>query len=495
MLHLIFKSFFVLLASLTIAWSQNKNPTFQSQDDSTLTIKKIYIENFSDNVNQIYAPKAQERISNFILQDQQWEIIPDPKQADATLASRLTKNPKSYTLRMTFTIGDKKPILIQDTKEIENIFETEKILSHYELMFQNLKHQIPYHGMLLSRASNKVTLNIGSKHGLKSNQDVIAIHIVKANLHPKLNTLISTDKIVLGKIKIDKVDDFLSFGTISFERDPNILQKGTKLEFSAVDIASTPTPSETLNNPIISGNEGKQEWVPKPAPQFGRFSITGGLLQYTQNIGFVSENKTVSQWLTPTIKGFAELWLDPSFHIELFTRQSSFKLSNPLGDSTPGSLNINLSQYQIKAKFNFELDSTPRSPQFQLALGIGSFQALPDTSTPISLSSLTYGGTLIGFKGQFPISDESPIDLGIYFNYFFSKTLKDSASATPSGIQINDFGMILRYMKSLNLAYVFELSFESYGSDFDILTGQRTTPVSSISHRIMGTLAGVEYSF
>ena len=96
---------------------------------------------------------------------------------------------------------------------------------------------------------------------------------------------------------------------------------------------------------------------------------------------------------------------------------------------------------------------------------------------------------------MFSVSDENPIDLGLYFNYFITKTLSDSANADSSGVQINDFGAILRYNKSLNLAYIFELSFEAYGSDFVTTTGSRSDPASNASHRLTTTLAGIEYSF
>lgn len=470
-----------------------KTPAYINNEDSALKIKTVYLEPFSDNVNLIYAAKAEIKIKDIIENDHQWDVIASKKEADLTIESRLTKNPKSYTLKIGLIF--KSGIVIQDSKEIDNIFETEKILGHYETLFNNLRTRVPYQGVILSRTQDQVTLNLGSAHGVVRNQEVLAVHIAKLNLHPKTQAYISSEKVIIGKILLNKVDEFLSFGTIQFEREPQLIKKETKLEFSRLD---KPNLATTSDSPIQTGMQEtpKGEWVPRPAPQYGKLAITGGLVQYTQNISFqTAGNKSVSQWLTPTIKASAELWLNPEFHLELFIRQSTFKMNNPLPGSEPSSPNISLSQYQIKAKYNYALDSTPRSPQFQAALGIGSFQSLTDSTSPTSLSSLSYGGTLLGFKGIFSVSDVSPVDLGLYFNYFISRTLKDSASATPSGIQINDFGLILRYMKSLNLAYIFELSFESYGSDFNMLTGTRPDPTDSISHRLTTTLAGIEYSF
>ncbi len=472
-----------------------KTPAYKNEEDAVFKIKSAFIEPFSDNVNLIYATKAEAKIKSLIETDNQWELAKNKKEADVVVESRLTKNPKSYTLKMILNF--RNSISIQDSKEIENIFETEKILGHYEALFYALKSRIPYQGVVLSRNQDQVTINLGAAHGVVANQEVLAIHIAKLNLHPKTKAYLSSEKIVIGKIVLTKVDDYLSFGTILFEREPQILNKGTKIEFSKLDkpsLGSNPRPTEdTIAGPSDSP---KGEWVPRPPPQYGQISIMGGLIQYTQNINFLGAGgKTISQWLTPTIKASAELWLSPEFHLEFFIRQTSFKVSNPIEGSEPGNLNMSLSQYQIKGKYNYELDGSPRSPKFQVGLGIGSFQALADSSSPLSISNLSYGGLLLGFKGMFSVSDENPIDLGLYFNYFITKTLSDSAGADSSGVQINDFGAILRYNKSLNLAYVFELSFEAYGSDFVTTTGSRADPASNASHRLTTTLAGIEYSF
>lgn len=472
-----------------------KTPAYKNEEDSIFKIKSVYLEPFTDNVNQIYATKAEAKIKGIIENLNQWDVITNKKEADLILEARLTKNPKSYTLKMNFLF--KNAVNIQDTKEIDNIFETEKILGHYETVFYNLKSRIPYQGIILSRTQDQVTVNLGSTHGVSTNQEVLAIHIAKLNLHPKTQAYISSEKVIIGKILLTKVDDYLSFGTILFEREPQILKKETKIEYSRLDKPTIAT------NPALPGDESKEiqdlpkgEWIPKPAPKYGKFGISGGIVQYTQNVNFLSAgNKSISQWFTPTIKATAELWLSPEFHLELFIRQSSFKASNPIAGSEPGSLNMSLSQYQVKGKYNYELDSSPRSPQFQAAFGIGSFQALADKSTPLSITNQSYGGMLLGFKGTFSVSEESPIDLGLYFNYFLTKTLNDTSESGTSGVQISDFGLVVRYMKSLNLSYVFELSFESYSSDLDALSGVRPDPANSVSNKLMTTLAGIEYSF
>lgn len=471
----------------------SKTPAYKNDEDATFKVKTVFLEPFSDNVNLIYASKAEAKIKSIIENENQWDLVTNKKEADLVIDSRLTKNPKSYTLKMNLLF--KNAVNIQDSKEIDNIFETEKILGYYENLFFNLKSRIPYQGVILSRAQDQVTINLGAAHGVVKDQEVVAIHLAKLNLHPKTKAYISSEKIILGKIQLTKVDDYLSFGTILFEREPQLIKKETKIEFSKLDRPNIAQPRTIDINPDVIETP-KGEWIPRPAPQYGKVAISGGLVQYTQNINFqTAGTKTVSQWLTPTIKAAAELWLNPDFHLELFIRQTSFKVSNPLSGSEPGSLNMSLSQYQIKAKYNYELENVPRSPQFQVALGIGSFQSLADKSSPLGLSNMSYGGALVGFRGVFSVSEENPLDMGLYFNYFLSKTLKDTSDAATSGVQINDFGTFLRWNKSQNLAYVFELSFESYSSDFDTLTGSRTDPVSNASHRLTTTLAGIEYSF
>lgn len=477
---------------------KTQEKTYNSKDDVAVTIEKVFIEKFSDNMNSIYSEKAQEKITSLIESEHQWEIVTDPKLADIVVSSRLTKNPKSMAIKLSFTFTKNSDLMFSDAADLENVFETEKVLLTYENLYAALTKKIPYQGIILSRNQNQVTLNIGRNHGLVENQDVLAILIAKIKKHPKTGLYISAEKEVLGKITITKVDEFLSFGKILYERDDYAIQKNTKLEFSKLDIHLANENSEMKNrpdSPVVIGDSA-HEWVPSQSPQYGKVSITGGLIQYTQNLNFTTAgSKTVGQWLTPTIKASGELWINPEFHIELFLRQSSFKVSNPLDGSEPGSINTSLSQYQIKAKYNYELDSSYRAPQFQASIGMGQFQASVDTSTPVALSTHSFGGIMLGFNGQFPISEEVPVDLGLYFNYFLTKTLGDSASATPSGMQINDFGLMVHYLKSQRLSYVFELSFEYYASDFDTTTGTRADPINSASHRLMTTLAGIEYSF
>lgn len=476
----------------------SKEKVYTSKDDSLIQIDRIYIEKFSDNMNEIYSQRAQEKITALIEAEHQWDIVDNPKQADVIISSRLTKNPKNMVIKLAFDFSNKGNLAFNDTAELENVFETEKVLLAYENLYNSIRKKIPYHGIILSRSQNQVTLNIGRHHGLVENQDVLAVLITKIKSHPKNHLYISAEKEVLGKISITKVDDYLSFGKILYERDENSIQKNTKLEFSKLDIRlanENPDMKNRSDSPVVVGDT-PHEWVPSSAPQYGKVSITGGLIQYTQNLNFInSGSKTVGQWLTPTIKAAGELWINPEFHLELFLRQSSFRVSNPLDGSEPGTLNTSLSQYQIRAKYNYELDSSYRSPQFQASLGMGQFQASFDTSSPVSLSTHSFGGILLGFNGQFPVSEEVPVDLGLYFNYFLTKTLSDSASAEPSGIQVNDFGFKVRYIKSQRLSYLFEVSFEYYTSDFDATTGTRADPINNVSHKLMSTLAGLEYSF
>lgn len=482
----------------TVSVKHTKEKIYTSKDDSQVQIDNVYIEAFSDNMNEIYSSRAKEKITNLIESEHQWNLVDNPKAADVIVSSRLTKNPKNLVIKLTFDFSNKGNLILSDSVELENVFETEKILVAYENLYSAIRKKIPYHGIILSRSQNQVTLNIGRQHGLVENQDVLAILVTKIKTHPKTHLYISAEKEVLGKISITKVDDYLSFGKILYERDDNAIQKNTKLEFSKLDIRLANENSEMENRSdrsVVIGDT-PHEWVPSSAPQYGKVSITGGLVQYSQNLNFAfSGSKTVGQWLTPTIKAAGELWINPDFHLELFLRQSSFKVTNPVDGSEPGSLNASLSQYQIKAKYNYQLDSSYRSPQFQASIGMGQFQASFDTSNPLTLSTHSFGGILLGFNGQFPISEEVPVDLGMYFNYFLTKTLSDSASAEPSGVQINDFGVTARYIKSQRLSYLFEISFEYYSSDFDAATGLRSDPINNSSHKLMSTLAGIEYSF
>ena len=102
-------------------------------------------------------------------------------------------------------------------------------------MLKDVLKKIPYDALVLSRQGNLITVNLGKKDGIEKGKVLTVIQIIKEQRHPKFGILIKTDKEILGKIKLLKIDDNLSFGKIIVEKEKGAIQKHSKI--SGIDLA------------------------------------------------------------------------------------------------------------------------------------------------------------------------------------------------------------------------------------------------------------------
>ncbi|HWU44635.1 MAG TPA: hypothetical protein VN132_14385, partial [Bdellovibrio sp.] len=134
-------------------------------------------------------------------------------------------------------------------------------------------------------------------------------------------------------------------------------------------------------------------------------------------------------------------------------------------------------------------------PKIQLSAGYAVTDFKVDDSTPTAFTSMKYGGFLLGITGQFPISDEIPIDLGGKFDFYLNPRLSESASSGGSSSNsINAFSFFMDYRLKKRFKIRGELLFENYSSDFSG-TGSRTDSASSISHKMTTLMGGIQYLF
>jgi len=81
-----------------------------------------------------------------------------------------------------------------------------------ELVLKAIK-KIPYQGMVMSRTGNRVTVDMGDKTELRRiDSHDLPNYFCKTS--SQVHFIVGTDKEILGKIKIVKADDTLSFGII-----------------------------------------------------------------------------------------------------------------------------------------------------------------------------------------------------------------------------------------------------------------------------------------
>ncbi len=502
----------VLLFTTSLALAQtNSQNAFVNQVDQDLTVKSVTLAPVTDNVGGIYSRPLTESLKKVLNSDLQWSLLSFPENiksndvsqalkysgADSVLVAQLTKGTRGINGTLTLFSGKDALPLIQETLTDYKGFDVADVNAEFTKMFTQLKLKMPYKGMILSRRGQEVTLNLGSNYGLKSGMNVTVVQIVKLNRHPKLDFMVSSEKEVLGRVQLTKVDKNLSFGSVVMEREVGVVAVGGKV--LPEEFVKYQNPAVSPDGKILPGNaafgDSPKEWVPEPPPQFGKVSLLAGISSYEQNTDIIGANSvTAKNGFAPNIAVRGELWIDSNWFVGFGLRQSIFAVSNDLNSSSPSRLNMSLEQYSVNGGYNFLLSNDFFGPRMQINAGFVSTRFTVDNSNPISLVSMQYGGMLLGLAGQFPISDTMPLDLGANFNLWLNPSLDENSSSGSSSNSVNTFGFFIDYRMKQRLNIKTELNFEYYKSDFSG-TATRPNPATGTSHKLTTIMCGIEYMF
>ncbi|MGZ3771693.1 MAG: outer membrane beta-barrel protein, partial [Bdellovibrio sp.] len=443
-------------------------------------------------------------VNSEILDEKPEEVqkILSQAKSEAALSSKIIRGPKGISITLTLFVGREGKPLLQESLTDYKGFETADIRNQVRKLFENLKYRMPFRANILSRRGQQVTLNLGSYYGLKDNGHVSVVQIIKVNRHPKFKTLISTEKEVLGRVKLFKVEPYLSFGYIELEKEPGVITVGSKVMPDEFVKYSTPvtTPSgkiladvTTRPDKDVAFGENPEEWSPTMPPQFGKIQLLAGFSSYTQNASLSNESITGDAKLAPNIMVRGEMWLNPQWFVGLLLRQSVFSIDNTLTNSNPGKLNMAMAQYGVNLGYNFLLTNDFFGPKLQLGLGYQNTNFTVDDSNPTAFTTMKYGGLLFSLAGQFPISEEIPMEIGAKFDFFMNPSVSENkTSGSSSTNQINSFSFFGDYKLRPRFKVRGELILENYNSNF---TGTGARTASGVSHRMTTLMGGVEYLF
>ncbi|MBS1969175.1 MAG: hypothetical protein JSU04_02660 [Bdellovibrionales bacterium] len=514
---------FVVLFSLQTR--AQSNSAFVSAADQDLTIKTVTAVPFTDNIKGIYANPLYKKFQELLTNDKSWsyEALPDKTvtpldldenpnavkgflnsaKAQGLFSFRITKGPKGLNGKMYFFVGSSGMPLLQEELSDYQGFEIADLEKQVQRMYEKIKSRLPYRGMILSRRGQEVTINLGFKNGLKNNDEISVIQILKVNRHPKLKFMISTEKEILGKIKVYKTDEYLSFAYVTYEKEPGTVQPTAKLlpqEFiqyaePVVQNGQVIPGLENRKDRDLSYGDNPREWLPQQAPQYGRIAILAGLGNYSISTNLSSGSIDASTPMAPEIAVKGELWISSEWNILYNIRQSVFSVSNPLAGSTPGKLNMSLSSYGVMGAYNFLMSEDFFGPKIQLSAGYATYNSHSDQSTPLAFTNMNYGGLVFGLLGQFPLTTEVPMDLGAQFNMFMSPSMSEStASGDSSKSSINQFGFFGVYHLKSRFKIRGEINFEYYSSDFSG-AGSGTHTSTNTTQKMTSIMGGIEYLF
>jgi hypothetical protein len=511
----------VVFAFTVKTFAQN---AYVSPVDQDLAIKSIVLVPTTDNLGGIYAKPVEDEIRGQLNQDKQWSLVNYPKnleikselldenpaevqkllqtaKSDAAITSKIIRGPRGISMTMTLFVGREGLPLMQETLTDYKGFDTADIKTQASILFQNIKNRMPFRAVIMSRRGQQVTLNLGSNYGLKPDSRVSIVQIIKVNRHPKLKILVSTEKEVLGRVKLFKVEPYLSFGYIELEKDPGVITVGSKVMPDEFVKYATPitTPSGKILTDIttrpdkdVAFGDDPKEWAPEPAPQYGKIEVLAGFSSYSQNVKLktpTEQSISGSANLAPNLLIRGEMWINPEWYLGLTLRQSVFSINNSY--SSPGSLNTSMSQYSVQGGYNFLLSNDFFGPKIQLSGGYQDTNFKIDDSTPVAFTSNKYGGLMLSLGGSFPLGPEVPMELGGRFDLFMNPKMSESpGSGAGNKSTINSFSFYGTYRLRTKFAIKGELLFENFQSDYDG-GGDRST----VSHKMTTFMGGIQYLF
>lgn len=534
-------SVFLVLQVLSLkAYSQNAEQSSQyvSPTDESVSIKSISILPVTDNLEGIYSRPLEAELIKLVEKNHKWDYLESQfleipslvdleenpslvaklthkMPADALLACRITKNPNGVTLKLDLFLKSDHLLLAQEILKDYPRFEISELKEKLSELFTKLTTKIPYSGVVLSRNGNRVTINIGKADGITKDQVLSVVQIIKLNRHPKFHFLISSEKEILGKIKVLKVDDFLSFGAIITEKEKLAIQKGAKI--SGIDFVNYAAPDELegasqkqdnisdRQDSKLSFGKAPTEWVPIKPPMFGSIELKLGIGSYSESMNLT--NTTASQAvgnldgktsLFPSLGIAGELWFNPKWQMRAEIIQGVLSVTNPRTNSTPGTLNQSMGYYSLAFGYNFLLRNDFFGPKLRLDMGFMSYRMYVDSSTPEAFTTTNYTGFLAGVTGILPVDDQMQYYIGATLNLVLLPSLSEQPEAAGGSASnnVNNFSIFVEKKLKENIRLKGSLDFMLLSTNYSGQGGRSSGEyATSASQKINSFGLGASYLF
>lgn len=505
--------------------------TYRSPVDDLLTIQKVSVLPFTDNLQGIYARPLEAHLISLVDGMHRWDYVPatnagalfSPEEledsvekakqasqgldADAFFACRITKGPNGVTIHLSLFLTKDAKLLSQAILKDYKVFNISDLKEQMQRLLGEINARLPYAGRVLSRDANRVTVNLGSKDGLQQGQMLSVIQIIQAQRHPKFNFLVKTEKEIFGKIKIVKVDETLSFGVIVSEKEKGAIQKNAKigpLDFVTYPgndgLSLNPSSEDALTQREDSGiafGKDAKAWVPRKPPSIGQVGARLGLGRFTENMDLPSvQSLNGTNNFVPSIFLNGELWITSEFTFHADVRQSFWSLSNPRSGASPSNLNMSLSYYEAGVGYAFRFGPNVWSANVEPFLGYFDYKTFADSSNPEAFTTTEYSGLKLGVRGITPVTSDGLYGAGGVFSMAIRPSLHESpiTSGASNSNNVIQFGIFGYKRMSERLKLKVALDFEMYSTTFSG-TGTRIESASSSSQRLTTLSGGVDYMF
>lgn len=511
------------------AHAQMDGNRYRSEADELVTIRKVGILPVTDNADGIYARYVEDELKNLIGKSHRFDLFQvtgaNPKMTtmdyernpsmirslggsnppDGYIGARVTKNSKGVSITLDLFVRRDGKLFLQEILREDPRYSSAEVKRHTRSLFSNIVKKIPYSGLVLSRQGNRITVDIGKSTGVTKGTIISLEQVISVTRHPKFNFLLTSEKEILGKARLVKVDKTLSFAVILQEKDRGVIQpnaKVTGLNFvkyqDPMAVGAKKQKGTPFSKDPVSFGKNPKEWLPEKKPTFGRVGLSLGLgtLRYAQSLtsggSFAS-----STGIYPQLDLNSEIWITPSWFAGATLRQGVFSLDNKLpAGSTPASLNATSTFYDFHLGYNLLLKEDFHGPKARIYMGVNSNNVFVDASTPLSFTTTTYGGLYLGLGASTPFGKDRKIYADIHLTRHIFARLEESPSSSgaSSDNSITVFGFGGDYFLTNRFAIRGELDFEFYATTFSG-TGSRGDAGLNMSQNFFTFRGGITYLF
>ncbi|MDZ4676492.1 MAG: hypothetical protein SGI74_03195 [Oligoflexia bacterium] len=509
--------------------------SYHSQIDKQITVRKVGVLPATDNVNGLYARHLENKLNELLKNTHRFDQVevkdanaqnsiedyegqPElikklgiKNNAEAFVAGRVLKQKKGLDITLDLYLVSDGQLFVQELVANEPIMQTKELEQKTTEMFNKLINKIPYKGLVLSRQGNRVTIDIGARDGIRNNTVVSVEQVISLKRHPKFNFLLSTEKEIMGKIKIIKADETLSFGIILSEKDQGVIapeSKVTGLDFITYADPTAemfrPTPHGELGQDNVSFGKNPREWLPPKQPTLGKIGLGLGLgsLRSSTSIQntITNEQKSYSgdAPIYPQIDLAAEIWLTSNWYMSGLIRQGVFSVPNPEAGGAPSRLAANNAHYDLHGGYKFLLQDNFWGPQINLHAGFAKYSMFVDASTPLTFTSTSYSGMYLGLGGSLPITNDHAWYLDINLDRFLYPNVTETpvSSGATSDTTITAFSFGGSYKLAPQYGLHAHLNFEFYSSTYSGAGNRGNGIIGLNSSQSLTTLiTGIDYMF
>jgi hypothetical protein len=509
---------------------ESPQAAYRSESDDLISLDKVSVLPFTDNLQGIYARPLEAHLVSLINGMHRWDFVPastagpilSPEElenspekardasrglgADGFFAGRVSKGPLGVTIHLSLFLSKDGKLISQAILKDYKRFDLNDLKEQMQRLLSEIVVRLPYAGRVLSREGNRVTINLGAKDGLQANQLLSVVQIIQLQRHPKFNFLVKSEKEILGRIKVLKVDETLSFGMVVTEKERNAIQRNAKI--GSLDYVSygsaqdlTPGPEDALSqreDSAIAFGKDARPWQPQSSPSFGQIGGRLGLSRFhrSTDLGGVGALEG-SNAFAPLVQLDGELWITPQFTVAARLKQGVISISNPRAGSSPSELGQSLGYYEMSFGYRARLGPYVWSAHVEPYLGYFNYKLFVDGANPEAFTTMQYSGIKVGVRGSTPIGGERGLyGVGGEFAMAFRPGLKETPVTTGASSENNvtQFGIFGFKKLGERLKVIGSLDFEMYSSNFSG-AGTRAESGSSSSHRFVIISGGVAYMF